>query len=338
VPAAEGSRTGKGGKVWNPAIFLGDCLEILVRGKALVPEDLRTLFKGMVFRAIEQEIAVKDRHALPVSLGYLGDPWIVVDLRAHGNPDEHEGYIEIPEGTYRYGEEREALSIQELFWLTRYPVTNSQFALFIEDDGYRRQELWSREGRSWLTKENIGKPGYWGRPDFCAPNQPMVGASFWEAEAFAAWAGGALPGEQQWEAAARGPEGYEYPWGGKWEDGICNSRESGLRITSAVGIFPRSRSKPFELEDMAGNVWEWCNSKEASDRVVRGGCWYDYARGCRASLRGRSVPQSRINDLGFRVALVPPGEPAGSSKQERTQPGAEAEGAEMRSPPPRAVA
>jgi formylglycine-generating enzyme required for sulfatase activity len=98
-----------------------------------------------------------------------------------------------------------------------------------------------------------GNPVFWRNADFNAPNQPVVGVSWWEAEAFCRWAGVVLPTEQQWEAAARGPAGLVYPWGDDWDSGICNS-ENKLGRTSAVGIFPRDKS-PFGLYDMAGNVW-----------------------------------------------------------------------------------
>jgi formylglycine-generating enzyme required for sulfatase activity len=135
-----------------------------------------------------------------------------------------------------------------------------------------------------------------------------VGVSFWEAEAFAAWTGGSLPSERQWEAAARGREGYKYPWGDTWEDGICNSSEAGLRSTSVVGIFPRSKSAPLGLEDLAGNVFEWCTAESGGVRVLRGGCWGYYSGDCRAANRTWTYPETRNTDVGCRVlSSVSPG-------------------------------
>jgi hypothetical protein len=94
-----------------------------------------------------------------------------------------------------------------------------------------------------------------------------------------------------------------YPWGEEWEDGVCNSAEAHLGSASAVGIFPRNES-PLALQDMAGNVWEWCADlweKGAVRRVIRGGGWGDGAGHCRSAFRGRSEPANRWVDLGFRV-------------------------------------
>lgn len=124
----------------------------------------------------------------------------------------------------------------------------------------------------------------------------MVGVSYWEAEAFARWSGGRLPTADESEAAARGPQGHEYAWEGKWEDGICNSRETGLEATSPVGLFPRARSADFGLEDMTGNVLEWC-----AERVLRGGACLINARYCRAAIRNWDLPEDRYNVVGFRV-------------------------------------
>jgi len=135
----------------------------------------------------------------------------------------------------------------------------------------------------------------------------VVGVSYWEAEAFCEWAGGRLPTEQEWEAAARGTDGHEYPWGDHWEDNICNTVEAGFAVATPVGIFPRSRSKPFGLDDMAGNVYEWCQSEIGIRlQVFRGGCWWLDARRCRAAYRIASGPQYQWNYLGFRVAAAVP--------------------------------
>jgi formylglycine-generating enzyme required for sulfatase activity len=199
--------------------------------------------------------------------------------------------------------------------LSRYPVTNQQYALFMQDGGYSNHQWWSEQGWEWLQQRSVHEPAYWRHAKWNGANQPVVGVSFWEAMAFAAWAGARLPTEQEWEAAARGPEGFEYPWGDDWEDGICNTYESGLGRTSPVGLFPRARSS-IGLEDMAGNVWEWClnkygNPDDTSDggeeaRVWRGGSWYfdqDYAR---ATVRSRSNPYHRNLNLGFRLCCESP--------------------------------
>ena len=113
---------------------------------------------------------------------------------------------------------------------------------------------------TWLQRRKSPSPAFWHDRRWNAPNQPVVGVSFWEAEACCAWAGGRLPQEQEWEAAARGREGHAYPWGNDWQDGICNTGEAGLGVTSPVGLFPRARQAELGIEDLAGNVWEWCGS------------------------------------------------------------------------------
>lgn len=307
LPAVDPSRRGQSDGVWNLAIVLGDCLQILSGREAAVPAELIGFFQRCVFRAIEQEIAVVDRQALAVALGRLGDPRIVLDLRVGTNPDGHLGYVKTPVGTYRVGEVKQDLVIDEPFWLSRYPVTNSQYALFLAEGGYTREEWWSAEGWRWLHEEGITEPALWRNHSFNARNQPVVGVSWWEAEAFCRWAGGRLPSEREWEAAARGPHGRVDPWGDEWEDGICNSRESGLGGTSAVGIFPRDFTSE-GISDMAGNVLEWCQDRlEATARVVRGGSWDSNARDCRAANHLGHEPKRRDDRLGFRVAAVPPG-------------------------------
>src|SRR5262249_11174942 len=151
------------------------------------------------------EVELKARNALGLTLGRVGDPRIV-DLRnAQGNVDLR-AYVEVPAGTYPYGDEGRTVEIRRPFWIGRYPVTKQQFAAFIAADGYDHRQWWSNRGRAWLEGEKAAEPRYWHDRRRNAANQPVVGVSFWEAEAFCASAGGRLPAEEEWEAAARGPK------------------------------------------------------------------------------------------------------------------------------------
>ena len=132
--------------------------------------------------------------------------------------------------------------------------------------------------------------------------------SSWEAAACCAWAGGRLPREEEWIAAALGPHGFQYPWGNNWEDGICNTKEAGLGVTSPVGLFPRARHTELGIEDLFGNLWEWCGSlyhatkiNDRNELVMHGGSWADEAYLALSYFRRDAVPDRREEDFGFRV-------------------------------------
>ncbi len=286
------------------ALVVADCLGILMGRKYRLAAQIEARFRDICLAAIEGEIPVSQRCNLGLALGRLGDPRIVIDLR------ERAAYVELPSGDYLIGKERQPLRLDQSIWLSRYPVTNQQYGLFMQADGYRKRQYWSDQGWEWLQQQKINEPWFWRHAKWNGANQPVVGVSFWEAIAFANWVGARLPTQQEWEAAARGPQGLVYPWGNEWEDGICNTYESGLGKTSPVGLFPRARTS-ICLEDMVGNVWEWClNEYQNPDdtsasgnepRVWRGGSWH-YSRGyARASSRYSSNPLFRDFDLGFRL-------------------------------------
>ena len=157
---------------------------------------------------------------------------------------------------------------------------------------------------------------------YLTSNRPMVGASFYEAEAYARWAKARLPTEAEWEKAARGPDGQEYPWGDEWIDDAAGHREHGPRKTLPVGVFPRGES-PYGALDMVGSVWQWCadvfdarlhhridrqsprgpdDAPVAAHRSVRGGAWNTLRYSLRCANRNSYPATARFSNLGFRIA------------------------------------
>jgi formylglycine-generating enzyme required for sulfatase activity len=201
------------------------------------------------------------------------------------------------------------IRFKQPFRLSKYLVTNGQFGRFVAAGGYSDRSLWHEAGWRWREENQTREPAYWRDVKWNGPTQPVVGVSWWEADAFCRWAGCRLPTEREWEAAARGPQGWVYPWGDDWREGICNSCEADLGVTTPVGIFPRSAAV-CGAQDMAGNVWEWCgdtfdaaqaDSPEAG-RVLRGGSWVVHPRLCRSAFRLDVLPDVRDINFGFRAA------------------------------------
>lgn len=197
------------------------------------------------------------------------------------------------------------------FYMSKHPVTNDQFELF--DPKHRlRRATWA-DGR-----------------------HPVVFVSSREAEKFCQWLSiregkkYRLPTEAEWEFAARGTDNFIYPWGPQLDAGcyanFADKRTSfawrdpviddGFAETAPVGSYPRGAS-PFGIEDMAGNVFEWCldfyEDYKARERVnrrgpaigmkrmYRGGSWKSRATSLRASARNFNAPDYSANDVGFRV-------------------------------------
>jgi formylglycine-generating enzyme required for sulfatase activity len=208
--------------------------------------------------------------------------------------------VKVPKGPFLYGEKRVREVIDHDYWIDKYPVTNEKYRAFILADGYGNQAYWSSDGWKWKTKNNITVPEYWNNTEWNKADHPVVGVSYFEAEAYAKWAGKRLPTDREWEKAARGEDGRKYPWGDEFDQKKCNSEESVIGHTTPVTQYPNGVS-PYGCYDMAGNVCEWCVDWYDNCRVLRGGTWGNGPEYVRVSYRFRANADYRHNDIGFRL-------------------------------------
>jgi formylglycine-generating enzyme required for sulfatase activity len=202
-----------------------------------------------------------------------------------------------------------------------YEVTNAAYQKFIDAGGYTTREYWSDAGWSWKQGNNITGPK--ASSGFTDAQQPRVGISWYEAEAYAKWRGGRLPTEAEWEYAARGPDSLLYPWGNTWDGSKANTYENNYGKTKPVGSYESGKSW-VGAYDLAGNVWEWvadwysdtyyqqrvkndpAGPDSGQSRVVRGGSWYDFRSYARAAYRFYWLPYFRYDYFGFRVCASAP--------------------------------
>jgi len=180
------------------------------------------------------------------------------------------------------------------YYIDRNPVTIRQFSQFLRETGYE-----------YPHRESL---------DHRYENHPVVNVTWYDALAYARWAGKRLPLEVEWEKAARGHDGRKYPWGNVWERDRLNCSPPGNLRTTPAGLFPRGAS-PFGCQDMVGNTWEWTMDafaaypyKGPAPRVpelitIRGGSWKSGKRECRCTSREKVEPLAGSPELGFRCAV-----------------------------------
>ena len=223
------------------------------------------------------------------------------------------------------------------FWIDRVPVTNGDYKNFIEGGGYDDERWWSPAGWAHRIDAGLTAPAYWrsdggiwvrdvfGRTEPVDDREPVVHVCWYEAEAYARWAGRRLPTEAEWEKAARWDpatgRSTRYPWGD--EDPtpeLANLGQRHLR-PAPVGAYPRGAS-PLGVEQLIGDVWEWTSShftgypgfaawpyREYSEvffgeeyRVLRGGSFGADEVACRGTFRNWDYPIRRQIFSGFRCA------------------------------------
>lgn len=226
----------------------------------------------------------------------------------------------------------------EPFSIARAPVTNGEFAAFVDDGGYRRRDWWSAAGRRWREAARADHPVYWRRDGArwsmriydrwaeIAPHAPVIHVNWHEAEAYCRWAGRRLPTEAEWEfAAAAGPQPGKrrYPWGeAAPQTGRANLFGAAQRPID-VGALAAGDSA-WGCRQMFGNVWEWTSDwfrpypgfvrdpyKEYSEpwfeddhKVLRGGCYATRASLLRNTWRNFYAPERRDVLAGFRTCAA----------------------------------
>ncbi|MBM3188948.1 MAG: NACHT domain-containing protein [Chloroflexi bacterium] len=249
--------------------------------------------------------------------------------------------VEVPAGPFLMGSDKskdpqawdsetpkhEEQSITRPCRIGKYPVTNAQYARFVAAGGYDNQGYWTEAG--WRWKGDRRGPGRYGG-DFEQPEYPVVGVSWYEATAYCRWLAETtgqpyrLPSEAEWEKAARGKDGRIWPWGNQFDPKKCNSEEGRIGHTTPVGQFSPAGDSPYGCADVAGNVWEWCQSKwvgnyqhynrgvqereslEGGDRrVLRGGSFSDDQWYVRCAYRDWFNPVDFDWGFGFRLVVSP---------------------------------
>ncbi|MCP5229301.1 SUMF1/EgtB/PvdO family nonheme iron enzyme [Accumulibacter sp.] len=225
-------------------------------------------------------------------------------------------WVEIPGGDFIYQEGKKRNL--PTFHMARYPVTNVQYQTFIKAGGYRDESWW----------ENLVRPETQ-VPRWPQGNRPRTNVNWYEAVAFSRWLSAQLgyevrlPTEEEWERAARGRVGRQYPWGDRYESGSANIDEKAaysgqcyLKQTIAVGVYPHGASAEGVL-DLVGHVWEWCLNKyeqperivadgTEANRVLRGASWHSDSSLARGSTRDRCPPGGRSVNFGFRLVSSAP--------------------------------
>ncbi|MEA3309844.1 MAG: SUMF1/EgtB/PvdO family nonheme iron enzyme [Chloroflexota bacterium] len=317
--------------------------------KGLAQDFANRLYARLYAEPTDAPIPVRQEAGLVLGrlYGLPGDETGVGDPRCKGSqslPD----FIRIPAGAFWMGSDDSDQEDEhprhevylDTYDVAKYPTTNATYAHFIAASGYGDERWWEAaieddfwkngQVKDYWTEDWHSLPRYWNDARLNNPSQPVVGVNWYEAVAYCRWLTATLddgyvyrlPTEAEWERAARGPQGWAYPWGADWREGLCNSQEAGLEQTSPVGLFPPGATSE-GVHELVGNVYEWCRDWYAEDayaesnprnpngpesgksRVLRGGSWYsDGPSRCRCGFRGGGDPRGWYSGRGFRCVRI----------------------------------
>jgi gamma-glutamyl hercynylcysteine S-oxide synthase len=241
------------------------------------------------------------------------------------------------EEPWAYDNERPAHEIDlPAFWIDTAPVTNEAYLEFVTAGGYADRHAWNEAGWAWREDAGLKHPEFWedragawsrvrfGRREALPPDEPVQHVCWYEADAYARWAGKRLPTEAEWEKAASwSPDGKKrrYPWGDEPPGPELANVGGALLGPADVGAYPDGASA-CGCEQMIGDVWEWTASdfraypgfkafpyREYSEvffggdyKVLRGGSWASHPLAVRNTFRNWDFPIRRQIFAGFRCA------------------------------------
>jgi len=223
---------------------------------------------------------------------------------------QKEDMVRIPPGVFLRGyneggfdEKPERQIMLDAYWIDRFEVTYGNYLAFVSATGHRKPI--SRYVKHF---EKLS-----------APMQPAVYVSWDDADEYCRYRGARLPTEAEWEKAARGPNGFLWPWGNEDKQGWANTGNADpVEFTAPVGSFSQDRS-PFGIYDMDGNAMEWVADWYQEDsykdtrsnpigaetgfyRVIRGASWGTIGHETRLTIRLKMIPDFRDTTIGFRCA------------------------------------
>jgi gamma-glutamyl hercynylcysteine S-oxide synthase len=310
-------------------------------------EGRRLVADGFAFAMIVQHEQQHDETMLATHQLRAGPPALRAESPRPIRDTDLPGEVLIPAGSFTMGTDLEPWALDNerpahgvhvpAFWIDTVPVSNGDFTAFIEAGGYVDMRWWGAEGWAHRVAAGLVAPQFWrlegtewwrrrfGVDEPVPPGEPVQHVCYFEAEAYARWAGKRLPSEPEWEKAARwNPatnRSLRYPWGD--DDPTCERANlGGLHLQPApVGSYP-SGASPLGVRQLIGDVWEWTSSnfagypgfvafpyREYSQvffggdyKVLRGGSWAADRAAVRGTFRNWDLPIRRQIFSGFRCA------------------------------------
>jgi len=338
--------------------YLGDVRSRVLDALAAADED-DDLFPHVMVEQHEQQHVetMLATHQLRGGAPVLGARAVLPAGRPMPSGATREGSVLVPGGPFTLGvdavdepwsldNERPAHTVDvPSFRIGRVPVTNADWRRFVDAGGYDQPRWWSVRGWAHRVEAGLSEPLFWlgdgsrrrfGLVEELPPDEPVQHVAFFEAEAFARWAGGRLPTEQEWEKACVWDEALgrrrRWPWGDTgWTPAVANLGGEALR-PAAVGAYPAGASA-YGAEQMIGDVWEWTSSGfvpwpgftpmlyaaysapffGGDFRVLRGGSWAVGGASIRPSFRNWDLPVRRQIFTGLRLAWDEPASPGVSA-------------------------